>query len=120
MAAPDKRKTVRRSIRYPGLIELGNDQPAIQCTLCDASQEGAQLFVDNPAQVPDRFTLILGYDGTARRFCRVVWRTESQVGVEFMKPPAAAKQRTPVQAVESDAPADAANDSFDIDSLSAR
>ena len=34
-------------------------------------------MVDDPNGVPDEFTLVLGYDGTARRRCKVIWRSDS-------------------------------------------
>ena len=45
MQPGEKRRNPRRSITYPAFIDLGDDRPAIECTLCDASQEGAQLAV---------------------------------------------------------------------------
>lgn len=86
MQTNEKRRNIRRTLRYPGVIEIGDDAVTIQCALRDASQEGAQLQVDDPESVPNEFTLILGYDGNARRRCRVVWRSENLVGVEFKKP----------------------------------
>ena len=84
-SAAEKRKNLRRSITYPAFIDLGDGSPAIECTLCDASQEGALLAVADPDSVPDEFILALSSDGAARRRCRVAWRTEDQVGVEFLK-----------------------------------
>jgi hypothetical protein len=85
MQQPEKRKTQRRTVRYPAAIELDDGVTMIQCTLCDASQEGAQLIVGDASKLPDQFTLVLGYDGTARRLCHVVRRAGNQVGVEFKK-----------------------------------
>ncbi len=118
MQQADKRKNLRRSIRYPGVIELGEGQSPIQCTLCDASQEGAQLLIDDARQLPDNFVLVLGYDGTARRLCRVVWRSEAQVGVEFVKRLPNAPRRAPVAAPPVQ-PAEV-DDSVDLESLSNR
>ena len=84
-SAAEKRKNLRRSITYPALIDLGDGSPAIECTLCDASQEGALLAVANPDSVPNEFILALSSDGAARRRCRVAWRTKDQVGVGFLK-----------------------------------
>ena len=84
-SAAEKRKNLRRSIAYPAFIDLGNGSPTIECTLCDASQEGALLGVANPDSVPNEFILALSSDGAARRRCRVAWRTKDQVGVEFLK-----------------------------------
>jgi hypothetical protein len=85
MSSAEKRKNLRRSIAYPAFIDRGDGSPAIECTLCDASQEGALLAVAEPSGVPDEFILALSSDGAARRRCRVAWRTEDQVGVEFLK-----------------------------------
>ena len=83
--AAEKRKNIRRSITYPAFIEPGGGAPALECTLCDASQQGAQLAVADPVTVPNEFILALSSDGAARRRCRVIWRTENSVGVEFLK-----------------------------------
>ena len=85
MSSAKKRKNLRRSISYPAFIDLGDGSPAIECTLCDASDEGALLAVAEPDGVPDEFILALSSDGAARRRCRVAWRTDNQVGVEFLK-----------------------------------
>ena len=85
MSSAEKRKNFRRSITYPAFIDLGDGSPAIECTLCDASQEGALLAVVEPDSVPDEFILTLSSDGAVRRRCRVAWRTENQIGVEFLK-----------------------------------
>lgn len=85
MAHAEKRKKPRRSVTYPAYLDLGDGSPVRVCTLCDASEEGAQLAVADPQGVPDVFILALSADGAARRHCRVVWRTEMQIGVEFVK-----------------------------------
>ncbi|MCX7312743.1 MAG: PilZ domain-containing protein [Hyphomicrobiales bacterium] len=136
MQAGEKRKTPRRSMSYPAFLDVGADKPPVKCTLCDASQEGAQLAVANPAELPNEFILALSSNGAARRRCRVVWRTEAQIGVEFLKdnknhprPPrhpmmgfeteGEGTTIVPAQAPE-EAPGDAAADQFDIDALSKR
>ena len=85
MQPGDKRKNLRRSISYPAFIDLGGDLAPVRCTLCVASQEGAQLAVADPNSLPNEFILALSSDGAARRRCRVVWRADGQIGVEFMK-----------------------------------
>jgi hypothetical protein len=87
MQSAEKRKNLRRPITYPAFIDYGDGLPARICTLCDVSQQGAQLAVADPADVPEDFVLALSADGAARRRCRVVWRTENQIGVEFIKEP---------------------------------
>src|SRR5258707_15440544 len=85
MSSAEKRKNLRRSITYPAFIDRGDGLPAIECTLCDASQEGALLAVTDPRRVPAEFILALSSGGAARRRCRVAWRTATQIGVEFLK-----------------------------------
>jgi hypothetical protein len=85
MQPGEKRKNPRRLVSYPAFIDLGDDKPAVKCALCDASQEGAQLAVADPAALPDEFILALSSDGAARRRCRVTWRAEDSVGVQFLK-----------------------------------
>jgi len=85
MQPGEKRKNLRRLVSYPAFIDLGDDQPIVKCALCDASQEGAQLAVANPEALPDEFILALSSDGAARRRCRVTWRAEDSIGVQFLK-----------------------------------
>jgi hypothetical protein len=118
MQQAEQRKTLRRSIRYPGVIDLGGDQTPIPCTLCDASQDGAQLLIDDSRPLPDGFVLVLGYDGTARRLCKVVWRSENQVGVEFIKRlPTASRPEVVADAPDQPSKTD---DPVDIESLPGR
>ena len=85
MQPGEKRKNLRRLVSYPAFLDPGDDRPAVKCALCDASQEGAQLAVANAEALPDEFILALSSDGAARRRCRVTWRAEDSVGVEFLK-----------------------------------
>ena len=127
MSSAEKRKNLRRSITYPAFIDLGDGSPAIECTLCDASQQGALLAVAEPKSVPDEFILALSSDGAARRRCRVAWRTKDQVGVEFLKELKNYVPRAQAPVMRSSVPqAEAAKasaepaDQVDIDTLAPR
>jgi hypothetical protein len=128
MQSPEKRKNLRRTITYPAFLDFGDGAPVRECTLCDASQEGAQLAVADPNSLPDEFILALSSDGAARRRCRVVWRTDNQVGVEFLKDTTKGRASTrvpvppPAATVTTAAPrvAEALADQVDIDTLSPR
>jgi hypothetical protein len=85
MQLGDKRKNPRRWVSYPAFIDLGGDQAPIECMLCEASQEGAQLAVAEPNSLPNEFILALSCDGAVRRRCRMVWRTDARVGVEYLE-----------------------------------
>jgi hypothetical protein len=111
MQPPEKRKSIRRTVTYPAFLDLGDGAPARECTLCDVSQEGAQLAVAAPNSLPNEFILALSSDGAARRRCRVMWRTDARVGVEFLKdfrksPPAPMPIRHPSFATPAAVPQD--------------
>ena len=79
----EKRKHVRKTMRYAAWVQDGETTPQ-SCVLADISDTGARLEVEKPDDVPELFTLLLsGQANSARRRCRVKWRTEDQVGVEF-------------------------------------
>lgn len=80
----DKRKARRQPIRYTAWIVTGPDSRH-GCVLSDISDHGARLDVEDGAALPDTFMLWLSARGRPRRVCRVVWRNEKQVGVEFEK-----------------------------------
>lgn len=78
----DKRKSVRRQMRYTAWLVLDDD--ALQgCALSDISETGARIDVEDSDTVPDGFLLRLSGNGAARRKCRVVWRKPQQIGVKF-------------------------------------
>ena len=125
MQPAEKRKNLRRTVTYPAFLDLGDGSPARECTLCDASQEGAQLAIADPDSLPDEFILALSADGAARRRCRVMWRTEKQIGVEFLKdrrtqPATRAPIMRPSFAVgsqDADASSESPADRVDVDTL---
>ncbi len=55
----------------------------IDCTIRDISEDGACLRVASALGIPDFFELIL--DEKILRPCRVKWRKETQIGVEFQQ-----------------------------------
>jgi hypothetical protein len=81
----DKRRNLRRTVTYPAYIDLGDGNPPLECSLRDASQEGALLAVAVSKALPDEFTLALSLDGAARRHCKVAWRKDGLIGVQFMR-----------------------------------
>jgi len=78
----DKRKSLRRPIRYAAWVVL-EDKELHGCSLSDISTSGARLDIDDSKTIPDSFTLLLTSNGAARRHCRVVWRKPRQIGVTF-------------------------------------
>jgi len=50
----------------------------------DVSAAGAKLVLSEQSEIPDEFTLLLSKYGNVRRRCRVSWRSEMAVGVQFV------------------------------------
>lgn len=75
----------------PGWIALGKGMQLLECTVWDESENGARLVIGGAAHAPDEFYLYLSLDFMSRRRCRVAWRSDTQIGVEFLRddaPPA--------------------------------
>jgi hypothetical protein len=124
MQQAGNRKTRSRSLQYPAGIEIGANAALRECTLRDVSQEGALLVVEDAHTLPDQFDLVLGYEGAARRSCRVLSRSGAEIKVEFVAAPANAAWRAQDQADARngrDKPPETADstdsDQVDIDTL---
>jgi PilZ domain len=78
----DKRKSLRRPIRYSAWVALEADM-LHGCVMSDISDTGARLDIDDSQIIPDDFTLLLTSNGSAHRKCHVVWRKPRQLGVTF-------------------------------------
>jgi PilZ domain len=77
------RKKPRRQFHYNARILTGEKTSPIACSISDISESGARLTLEHDAEVPETFMLLLTANGGARRHCRVVWRTDLTIGVEF-------------------------------------
>ncbi len=79
----ERRKFIRHRILKGARIALTDEcAAAIDCVARNISEGGACLAIADPRAVPDDFDLIFD-SGYGTRHCRVVWRTESRIGVEF-------------------------------------
>ena len=72
----DERRSIARQRTFKGgTIKFG---PAtIDCVVRTLSSIGANLSVESPIGIPERFYLVVSRDQ------RVVWRTGKRVGVRF-------------------------------------
>lgn len=76
----EKRICIRSRSLKPAMITFGGG--GISCVVRNRSEAGAQLEVETPVGIPDRFFLMIGNESAARR-CRLVWRKEKRIGVAF-------------------------------------
>lgn len=89
MVGDERRKHQRRPVRYPAWISSGTEIHA-DCVLADISEGGARIKVKEEVGVPDHFILLFNPQGTPKRPCRVVWRREGHLGLQFESSSAAA------------------------------
>lgn len=74
----ERRESPRFELHYLAQLDVGYDALPINCIICNISANGAKLTVGTH-DVPDEFMLVF------KRRCRVVRRTEGQVGVKFVQ-----------------------------------
>jgi hypothetical protein len=86
----DKRGGQRRPIRKRVEIATGLG-PNQQSYMRDVSAGGARLAAAHGWSVPDIFLCVLGPD--LARWCEVVWRSDREVGVQFVQIPASLTAR---------------------------
>src|SRR3972149_1560378 len=85
LAFPERRKSSRQVIQLNAIIERAPNLVPLSCLIVDMSVMGARISTPNAA-LPNEFTLLLSRDGPVRRNCKVVWRRDFTVGVQFLHP----------------------------------
>jgi hypothetical protein len=85
----EQRKTKRTHRRQAAWVVLDGGGAKISCVLWDISEGGARIAAAHGNALPDVFGLFLTKDGKSRRFCQVVWRRGSQLGIRFVAEDAA-------------------------------
>jgi hypothetical protein len=83
-ATREARRSRRVPKRHAAWISLNSTSTPIPCVLWDLSDGGARLAAPRSNVLPPMFNLILTKDGKSQRLCRVVWRSQAQVGVQFI------------------------------------
>jgi hypothetical protein len=78
----ERRNTGRERTLKGARIAFHHDSSVIDCIVRNRSDSGACLQVASPLGIPDEFDLIADAND-ARQACRVIWRTEKRIGVEF-------------------------------------
>jgi hypothetical protein len=79
----ERRKELRMQTLKVAKIALNDHASAIACTVSNLSLTGACLEVASPISVPETFDLIFDAD-KYRHPCRIIWRDEKRVGIEFL------------------------------------
>jgi hypothetical protein len=78
----ERRRTRRARVFRGAQISFRGLRAAIDCTIRNVSESGAKLGVESPIGIPNEFELV--QSGSSPRYCHVVWRQPTQIGVEFL------------------------------------
>ena len=82
--AQDGRVHRRMTVRRCAWLSPTKGEQIQECVVMDESHKGARLAVADPGGIPDNFYIYLTLESSSRRNCRVAWRSDKQVGVEFL------------------------------------
>jgi len=77
----EHRISPRRRVLKSGQIAFSDRVPKLDCTVRNVSETGARLQVSTTFGMPTSFGLHI--EGV-HHACRVVWRTDTRLGVAFM------------------------------------
>ena len=80
----ENRESPRKQIDLMVRIQTGGGS-SIACLMSNMSQTGVCLTIDNPGALPEEFMLLFKDD--LKRWCKVQWRSKTQVGVKFAATP---------------------------------
>jgi PilZ domain-containing protein len=82
-----KRRFSRRHFERVAALDVGDGSAPAACEILNISDGGARLrpLASTPDLLPDEFTLLLSKSGVVRRSCRVAWRSETEMGVQFFR-----------------------------------
>jgi hypothetical protein len=80
----ERRRSIRERVQFLAWIDIGDGLQPRSCTVMDVSQHGARIILSSPVELPEEFWLIFTRDRTKRRYCRIVWRSDTQVGVTYL------------------------------------
>jgi hypothetical protein len=78
----ERRTADRRPVLMTGVIILDESKPRIQCRVTDLSEKGAGMKIFAIEDIPEKFDIVI--EGIRRR-CRLVWRTDTRIGVAFLE-----------------------------------
>jgi hypothetical protein len=77
----ERRAQPRHRVLKGGRLSF-HDGSGIDCTVRNISPIGAGVDLDNPADLPESFTLLVESEHLMRR-CHAVWHNEKRIGIAF-------------------------------------
>jgi hypothetical protein len=90
MDKDEKRQNARRAISHTVHLVTGLGPP-LKCRMEDVSKSGARIAVSDPRMAPQKFLILLNKG--LLRWCEVMWRSEHEIGIKFIRTPHSLKTR---------------------------
>jgi hypothetical protein len=81
----ERRKHHRTRTLLGARIAFGRNFLTMDCVIRDLTPAGARLRLPSTFSVPATFNLLLDRD-PRQRSCKVIWRSETELGVAFDEP----------------------------------
>ena len=73
------------SLALRGYMDFGRNAPKRTCLIKNISEDGARLYIGLLLDPPERFTLKISSAGKLCRECKLIWRSEFDVGIAFVQ-----------------------------------
>lgn len=86
MSFHEQRRSMRQHVQFPAWVDIGDGAPPHDCTVLDVSDDGARIMLASSLRLPTVFHLVYSNQATRRRRCRLVWRLDDQIGVNYLGP----------------------------------
>ena len=84
----EQRQSPREGVELTAWIDIGNSAALRDCSVLIAD-DGARIRMAYQAELPTEFDLLLNKNGPRER-CRLLWRSDKEVGIAYLGPLAGA------------------------------
>ena len=84
----EQRQSPREGVELTAWIDIGNSAALRDCNVLIAD-DGARIRMAYQAELPNEFDLLLDKNGPRER-CRLLWRSDEEVGIAYLGPRAGA------------------------------
>jgi hypothetical protein len=78
------RRRPRMNLPLKASLDFGRNTPRRTCTIRNISEGGACLHIGLLLDPPEYFHLMIPSVGNFCRHCKLVWRSEFDIGVQFL------------------------------------
>jgi hypothetical protein len=81
---PEQRQSARTSTDRVATIRTEDSSLEVSCVVCNLSEGGAKLILEEQKLLPTEFVLVLRSGSPLGRRCQIIWRLGNKLGVRFV------------------------------------